>query len=110
LIFTDGEATDSHYAGLKSSNSYYLKDSHTRPTLFVELVAMKIPIDLIIIGDSSESHLSADQIKLKSMAESTGGTFLYCKDGKAFKEKMKYFAPMLRHMLPQIASEDSRGE
>lgn len=94
VIFTDGAATDSFYM-------------FGRPTLFKEAKALGIPIDLIIIGDIKPHQLSEDQEKFKELAESTSGTFLICKDGKAFREKMKYFAPTLRYMLPQIASKES---
>lgn len=97
LIFTDGAATDRNYLTVQ------------RPKLFTEVKEMKIPVDLIIIGDSSEATLSPEERELKGLIESTGGTFLICKDGNAFKEKMKYFAPLLRYMLPAIASKDERG-
>lgn len=95
LIFTDGQAGDYEYY------------SYSRPTLFKEIKELGIPVDLIIIGDVTESGLNPDQRELKNFIESTGGTFLICKDGNAFKEKMKYFAPLLRHMLPAIASKES---
>src|SRR5882757_2263419 len=93
LIFTDGEAYP----------------DWDRPNLISELEEMKIPIDFIIIGNKLESNLSPEEIKLKDMTIATGGVFMICKDGNSFKEKMKYFAPMLRHMLPAIASKDERG-
>lgn len=91
LIFTDGEATD------QPENELYSR-----------LKATGVPIDLIIISD--QTTLSENQEKLKALAESTRGTFLLCKDGKAFKAKMKYFAPLLRHQLAAVASANSRGE
>jgi hypothetical protein len=94
LIFTDGEASS----------------SYNRPNLIQEMMDMKIPIDFIIIGNKLETQLSPDESKLKAMCEKTGGTFLICKDAKSFKNKMKFFAPMLRHQLAAIASDDSYGE
>ncbi len=90
LIFTDGEATP----------------DWNRPNLIQEMKDMKIPIDFIIIGNKLETQLTPDEQKLKTMCEATGGVFLICKDGNVFKEKMKYFAPLLRHMLPAIASKE----
>src|SRR6267154_3940278 len=93
LIFTDGEAYP----------------DYTRPNLIQELKEMKISIDFIIIGNKLETQLSPEEIKLKDMAIATGGVFMICKDGNSFKEKMKYFAPLLRHLLPSLASKDSYG-
>lgn len=98
LIFTDGEATDDHFI------------ENYRPNLIDEVLEMGIPIDLIIIGAKELYNLSHNERKLKAMAEKTGGTFLICKDASDFKKKMKFFAPLLRHMLPAIASGDARGE
>lgn len=110
LIFTDGEATDSNY--LTGSHSWEDRSLiGGRPTLFAEVAEMNIPIDLILIGDMTEANLSQNTRSIKELCEKSGGTFLICKDGKSFKEKMKYFAPLLRHMLPQIASKDNfKGE
>lgn len=110
LIFTDGEATDSNY--LTESHSWEDRSLiGGRPTLFAEVAEMNIPIDLILIGDMTEANLSQNTRSIKELCEKSGGTFLICKDGKSFKEKMKYFAPLLRHMLPQIASKDNfKGE
>lgn len=94
LIFTDGEAGDSY--------------SEDVPQVLQACLNMKIPIDFIIIGDKLESQLSANEGQLKQMNERSGGTFMICKDGESFRKKMKYFAPMLRHMLPAIASQEER--
>lgn len=112
LIFTDGEATDINYVNGGSSfnwedDNYGKLGNNGRTTLFAEVAEMSIPIDLILIGDMSESTLTQNTRQIKELCEKSGGTFLICKDGKSFKEKMKYFAPLLRYMLPQIASEDS---
>jgi hypothetical protein len=115
LIFTDGEATDATYlSGVMDWDDYDDPNSTRRiggrPNLMQEVADMKIPVDLILIGDMLESALSANSKKLKDMAEKSGGVFMICKDGVAFKKNMKYFAPTLRHMLPAIASANSRGE
>ena len=70
LIFTDGQATD-----------------HPEENLINRVLEMKIPIDLIIIGDRIETSLWGEEITLKNMVETSGGVFMICKDGKAFKEK-----------------------
>ena len=92
LIFTDGEA----YPGYG-----------VRPTLISEMKEMGIPIDFIIIGNKLESNLNPQEQEIKAMCLATGGVFMICKDGRSFKEKMKYFAPLLRHMLPAIASKEN---
>lgn len=107
LIFTDGEAADISYV---TGHSYYGTEKTERPNLFAEIAEMGIPVDLIIIGDQRENQLSPNSKKLKELIESTGGTFMICRDGKSFKEKLKYFAPLLRHRLAAIASENSRGD
>lgn len=94
LIFTDGEAYP----------------SYARPNIVQELKDMKIPIDFIFIGNKLESNLNENELKIKKMVEETGGVFMICKDGNSFRNNMKYFAPLLRHMLPSIASKNSLGE
>jgi hypothetical protein len=89
LIFTDGEATD--YPG---------------PDFEARVLALGIPIDVILISDyTTLTNLSSSNEQFKRVAEKSGGTFMICKDGKSFKDKMKYFAPLLRHQLPAIASQ-----
>jgi hypothetical protein len=94
LIFTDGGATDPSVL-------------YDDPNLLAKVKELDIPIDFIFISDAPYLQGSSQQIK--DLAESTGGVFLHCKDGKTFKEKMKFFAPLLRHLLPSIASKDDRG-
>jgi hypothetical protein len=95
LIFTDGEAGDSYSENVEK--------------ILNDLLSMKIPIDFIIIGNKNEVQLNPSETQLKGMAERSGGTFLICKTAADFKKKLKYFAPLLRHMLPAIASADDRG-
>jgi hypothetical protein len=73
--------------------------------LVSDLIELNIPIDIILIGSYNQNQLSLQHQELKNVADKTKGYFLICKDGKAFKDKLKYFAPTLRFMLPQIASE-----
>lgn len=47
---------------------------------------------------------------MEDISIKTGGQFMLCKDANDFRKKMKYFAPLLRFMLPKIASEDSYGD
>ena len=91
LIFTDGEV----YPGYG-----------VRSTLISEMKEMGIPIDFIIIGNKLEANLNPQEQEIKAMCLATGGVFMICKNGNSFKEKMKYFAPLLRHMLPAIASKE----
>jgi hypothetical protein len=93
LIFTDGQPTDYDY--------------HDIPVLMAKARALEIPIDFIVI--SAYPHLAETSEQIKKLAEDSGGTYMNCKDGKSFKEKMKFFAPLLRHMLPSVASKDERG-
>lgn len=93
LIFTDGQPTDYCY--------------HDIPELMRKARALEIPIDFIVISAHTQLGEASEQIK--KLAEDSGGTYMNCKDGKAFKEKMKFFAPLLRHMLPSVASKDDRG-
>ncbi len=89
LVFTDGCPTDEGVL-------------YNHPNFNEELKALGIPIDFIIISDTP--YLAASQEELEKLAKLTDGVFMVCKDGKAFKEKMKYFAPLLRYMLPSVTS------
>lgn len=71
------------------------------------VLELGIPIDFILIGDYNANTLSGSHAQMKTVCEKTKGQFLICKDGNAFKAKLKYFAPPLRYMLPQIASKES---
>ncbi|HEY1646312.1 MAG TPA: vWA domain-containing protein [Candidatus Saccharimonadales bacterium] len=93
LIFTDGQATDGY--------------SFDIVKLMGDVQELGIPIDLILIGNFTVASLSPDHRTLKNLCETTKGTFLICKDGAIFKAKLKYFAPPLRYMLPQIASKET---
>lgn len=97
VLVSDGSPTDGHYNRIADTFDYDYHNTSTKSKQVIDsYIEKKLKIDTVFIG--SESNTVAVK-EMRSIAEATGGMYIFFKEGESFAKSFKYLAPAYYGML-----------
>lgn len=97
VLVSDGSPTDGHYTQEENDlDDFYRNNASRARTTIKSYQAKQLKIDAVYIGNER------NEVAIKEMcsiAEATGGIFIFFKEGESFAKSFKYLAPAYYAML-----------